>query len=167
LVNYGTYDRICHWRILSLNFAVSRWKVESWTVDSGRVIAVPHSAWRPNKVDIINKDRMGCSANRDAVTYQCPRWRTLIIVLALCGLTVSLATRTFHVKILPGVGVTSASAEPMRQHLNRDAMQWVAPIPIFTVIAVPTQYPSVAPVAPLLANIPFDAKQSNRPPPSC
>jgi hypothetical protein len=110
---------------------------------------------------------MGCSANRDAVTYQCPRWRTLIIVLALCGLTVSLATRTFHVKILPGVGVTSASAEPMRQHLNRDAMQWVAPIPIFTVIAVPTQYPSVAPVAPLLANIPFDAKQSNRPPPSC
>jgi len=110
---------------------------------------------------------MGWSANHEAVTYQGPRWRTLIIALALCGLTVSLATRTFHIKFHPGADVTSRSAQPMRQHLNCDAMQWVAPIPIFTVFEVPARYPNVAPAAPLPTGVIFDHKLSNRPPPSC
>jgi hypothetical protein len=110
--------------------------------------------------------RMGWSANHEAAKHQCARWRTLIVALALCGLTVSLATR-FHVTFHAGAGVASHSAEPMRQHLNGDAMQWGAPIPVFTLFEVPARYPNAAPPAPLLTGVVFDHKLFNRPPPSC
>jgi len=110
---------------------------------------------------------MGSSANRDGVTYRCSRWRVLIIVLAICGLTVSLATRTFHVKFVQGASVTSRSTPPMRQHLNRDAMRWVAPSPVFIVFEAPSEYLQEAPAAPRLPSVLFDESLSNRPPPSC
>lgn len=110
---------------------------------------------------------MGLSANHDRMAYHRPSWRVFIIVLAICGLSVSLATRTFHVKILQGTSVASHSAEPMRQHLNRDAMRWVAPIPVFIVFEAPSLYLPVAPAAPRLLSVLFDESLSNRPPPSC
>jgi hypothetical protein len=110
---------------------------------------------------------MGLSTNHDGLTDRCPRWRVFIIALAICGLSVSLATRTFHVKILQGTSITSHSAEPMRQHLNRDAMRWVAPIPVFIVFEAPSLYLQVAPAAPRLPSVLFDESLSNRPPPSC
>jgi hypothetical protein len=109
---------------------------------------------------------MGSSVNRDAAKYRCPHWRFLIVVLAICGLTVSVATRTFHLKILQCTTVTSHSAPPMRQHLDRDAMRWVAPIPVFIVFEAPTFYLPMAPAAPSLPSVLFDESLSNRPPPS-
>jgi len=108
---------------------------------------------------------MGPSANRDAVSYQCPRWRVLVIGLAICGITVSLATRTFHVKILPGTTVTAHSTQATRQHLNRDAMRWVAPVPVFIVFEVPSVDLETAPAAPGLPNVLFGESLYNRPPP--
>ena len=110
---------------------------------------------------------MSLWANDDIVARRCSRWRVLIIVLAICGLSISLATRTFHLKTLQGTTVSSDSAQPMRQHLNRDAMQWVAPIPVFTVLQVPAFPLPVAPPASLLLSVFFDESLSNRPPPSC
>jgi|ERR1700690_228231 len=110
---------------------------------------------------------MELPANHDEMTYRCPRWRVFIIVLAICGLSISLATRTFHVKILQGANVTSHSAVPMRQHLNLDAMRWVAPVAVFIVFEAPSLYLHVLPAAPPLPSVFFDESLSNRPPPSC
>ena len=57
-----------------------------------------------------------------------PRWQVLVIVLAICGLTVSLATRTFRLTIPNGVTAQSADSQAMRQHMARDAAQWTPPV---------------------------------------
>jgi len=95
------------------------------------------------------------------------RWRVFIIILAICGLTVSLATRTFRLRITVGVSVTSGDAQAMRQHLDKDAARWVPPVPIFAALQLPTFYPYVAPAGPPLASVLFDESLYNRPPPSC
>jgi hypothetical protein len=96
-----------------------------------------------------------------------PRWHAFIIALAICGLTVSLATRTFRLNSCQTATVTSHSTQTMRQHLDRDAVQWVPPAPVFTILQVPAFYPHVVPAIPSLPLVPIDESLSNRPPPSC
>jgi hypothetical protein len=94
------------------------------------------------------------------------QWQVFIIILAICGLTVSLATRTFRLNISHEISASSGDAHAMRQHMDRDATQWVPPAPLFTTLLVPTFYPYVAPAGPPLASILFDKSLYNRPPPS-
>jgi hypothetical protein len=96
-----------------------------------------------------------------------PRWRVLLIVLAICGLTVSLATRTFRLTIPHGVTAQSADSHPVRQHMDRDAAQWAPHVPILSTLQIPVFYPRVAPAGPPLPTVLFDESLSNRPPPSC
>ena len=105
--------------------------------------------------------------NRSEVTGACQGWRVFVVVVAIYGLTVSLATRTFRLKITYGVSVTSGDARAMRQHMVRDAERWVPPVPRFTAFAVPAFYPLVAPAGPPLASVLFEEMLYNRPPPSC
>lgn len=93
-------------------------------------------------------------------------WRVCIIVLAICSLTVSLATRTFRLKIPQGISVTSGVAHAMRQHIDRDAVGWVPPVPILANLQAPTFYPYVAPAGPPLASLLFGESLYNRPPPA-
>jgi len=92
--------------------------------------------------------------------------RIFLIGLAICGLTVSLATRTFRLSVPHGTTVSSGDAPAMRQHMDSDATHWVPPTPIFAVLEAPTSYPYVAPAGPPLASILFDKSLYNRPPPS-
>lgn len=110
---------------------------------------------------------MGQPQNCDGVNRLCQQTRALIILLAICGLTHSLATRTFRFRIPHGVSVTSGNTQAIRQHMDRDAVRWVAPVPLFTVLQVPTFYPYIAPAGPPLASVLFDKSRYNRPPPSC
>ncbi|HXY10632.1 MAG TPA: hypothetical protein VEI52_22535 [Terriglobales bacterium] len=110
---------------------------------------------------------MGQPHDRSQVRSACPGWQVFIIGFAICGLTVSLATRTFRLKVPHGVSVISGGAQAMRQHMNRDADRWVPPVPLFTPLQVPTFYPYVAPAGPPLASVLFEEKLYNRPPPSC
>ena len=94
-------------------------------------------------------------------------WRVfIIVVLAICGLTVSVATRTFRFKIAHSVSLSAGDTHAMRQHIDRDAANWVPPTPIFTPLELPTFYPYVAPAGPPLASVLFDKSLYNRPPPS-
>ncbi len=104
--------------------------------------------------------------NRDGLG-NAAKWRAFIIALAICGLTVSLATRTFRLTIRHSVTVTSRDAQAVRQHMDRDGAHWVPPVPAFTVLELPTFYPYVAPAGPPLATVLFDKSLYNRPPPSC
>ena len=95
------------------------------------------------------------------------RWCLLVILLAICGLTVSLATRTFRLTIPRGVTAQSADSHAVRQHLNRDAAQWAPSVPLLGILQAPVFYPRVAPAGPPIPGVPFDESLSNRPPPSC
>jgi hypothetical protein len=94
------------------------------------------------------------------------RWQALIVVLAICGLTVSLATRTFRLTVPHAITVKSGSAEAMRQHLNRDAVGWIPPIPVLSLLPQPASYRVVAPSGPPLPIILIHDSLYNRPPPS-
>jgi hypothetical protein len=99
---------------------------------------------------------------------QQPRWRLFVVVLAICGLTVSVATRTFRLTVPHGTNtVRSNSPHAMRQHLDRDAAKWVPPIPVLTTLKAPIFYPNVAPAVSPLPSVLFDKTLYNRPPPSC
>jgi hypothetical protein len=99
--------------------------------------------------------------------HQYLRWPVLVVVLAICGLTVSLATRTFRLTIPHAVTVKSNATQAMRQHLDRDAVRWVPPFPVLTTLQAPTFYPHMAPAGPPLPGTLFDESLYNRPPPSC
>ena len=101
------------------------------------------------------------------VGHQHPRWCVLVIVLAICGLTVSLATRTVRLTIPHGVTAQSADSHAMRQHMDRDAAPWAPPVPALGTLQAPVFYPRVAPAGPPIPSVLFDESLSNRPPPSC
>lgn len=94
------------------------------------------------------------------------RWRVLVIVLAICGLTVSLATRTFRLTFPHTPTVQSGAAQAIRQHMDRDAGNWTSPVPVSTPLPLPVFYPRFAPAGPPMPSVLFDESLSNRPPPS-
>jgi hypothetical protein len=92
----------------------------------------------------------------------------LVVALAVLSLTVSLATRTFHdMTASHRVSVRADSQQAMRQHLNKDAAHWPAPVFDFAVLDTPTFYPRVAPAGPPIPSLHFDESLYNRPPPTC
>ena len=98
---------------------------------------------------------------------QHPRWYVLVIILAICGLTVSVATRTFRLTIPHGATAQSGDSQAIRQHLARDAAQWAPPVRTLSTLQVPVFYPRVSPAGPPIPSVLFDESLSNRPPPSC
>jgi hypothetical protein len=94
-------------------------------------------------------------------------WRGALIGIVMFCLILSLATRTFHLTNSQSVTVQSSAARGMRQHMNRDAVGFVPPVPVFSTFRAPTAYPYVAPAGPPLAVILLDESLYNRPPPSC
>jgi hypothetical protein len=96
-------------------------------------------------------------------------FRTAIICLAICSLTVSLATRfTVPGSETPNLTVVRAHApETQRQRLLGDGLKWTAPTFSFTlfeprrsaVYAASAVFPST--------NLSSESWLYNRPPPSC
>lgn len=95
------------------------------------------------------------------------RWSLFVIFLAIFALTATLATRTSVPTDFHGTIAQSASTQATRQHLDGDAIQWVAPTPVLTALQVPSFYPRFSPAGPPLPNLLFDESLYNRPPPSC
>ena len=93
------------------------------------------------------------------------RWEVAIVVLAICGLTVSLATRTFRTRSSTGTIVKSVTQQPVRQHMDSDAAKWIPPVSTLTVLEVPVYYPRFAPAGPPLPRLYYEESLSNRPPP--
>ena len=91
-------------------------------------------------------------------------WQSLMLVV-VAALGVSLATRVCHVVYPHSVHVQASASEGMRQHMDRDATPWVAPVPSFTFLQTTTFYPKFAPAGPPLPATLFDQSLYNRPPP--
>ena len=94
----------------------------------------------------------------------------LVILLAVCSLIVNVATR-YSSSGNSGVGAvktvqTRASIEAKRQHLAKDAANWLPPVICFTVLQAPSSYPRIAPAGPPIPGLLLEESLYNRPPPA-
>jgi len=98
------------------------------------------------------------------------QWCVLVVVLAVCCLTLNVATRycsadassTFAVRTLHKHAITT----PARQRLTKDAATWIPPVVCSAVWCTPAFYPSIAPEEPSISRLSFEKSLYNRPPPS-
>lgn len=104
----------------------------------------------------------------EPVLYSRPNiWRVAVHVLILVALTGSLTTRVFHATIDHSQSVQSSAAQAMRQHMDRDAAEWVRPAPVLSVLHVPAFYFHVVPADQPFPNLLLEYSLHKRPPPAC
>ena len=94
-------------------------------------------------------------------------WRLAFVSVVMFSLVFTLATRTFRVTTSHSTAVQSNSPQAMRQHMDRDAFRWAAPVAKVTVLLAPTFYPRVAPAGPPIPTLLIEENLYNRPPPIC
>jgi hypothetical protein len=97
-------------------------------------------------------------------------WCALIVLMAVCSLTVSVATRysTPSTGQSPTVKTlrTQVSPEGLRQRLAQDAVTWMPPVVLLSVLEAPSFYPRTAPAGPPVPSLLLEESLYNRPPPS-
>jgi hypothetical protein len=98
-----------------------------------------------------------------------PRWRIAVIVLAICSLTASLATRytALGPEVQKVAAVKSQSLDVQRQRLLSNTLQWTAPASSFTLFQPPRPPVFAVPVIVPATNLSSENWLYNRPPPSC
>lgn len=98
------------------------------------------------------------------------RWWALMVLLAVCSLAVSVATRYTSAPADPDGATTTvrnhAAPEPGRQRLLQNAATWIPPFICSIVFDVPLSYSRVVPARPRVPNILLEDNLYNRPPPS-
>ena len=100
-------------------------------------------------------------------TDDCTVLRLAVVGVVIVALTGSLATRVFHGTFDQSWCVRSGTAQAMRQHLDRDALGWTAPVVHYAILDAPAFYPRVAPAGPPVRALLIEENLYNRPPPSC
>jgi hypothetical protein len=98
------------------------------------------------------------------------RWQSVLIAVAICALTLSVATRFWTSSTSQSQSVKSIDRrldEPKRQHLSKDATRWVEPTSDCGSIELPATIEARStPADPLLPQHVFSDSLYNRPPPS-
>jgi hypothetical protein len=101
---------------------------------------------------------------------RCRRWCALVILLAVCALTASVATRysyTQSASALTGKTLQKhLSPEPSRQRLSKNAANWIPPVVRSVTLQAPSSYPRIAPAGPPMPNLVLENSLYNRPPPT-
>ena len=97
------------------------------------------------------------------------RWCTAIVLIAICALTVSVATRygspvASDAKV--SVLQSQSSWEPGIQRLLNNAATWIPPVIISVLLHGPGFYPDVAPSRPIFRSVLLESDLFNRPPPT-
>lgn len=97
------------------------------------------------------------------------RWCTAIVLVAICALTVSVATR--YGSAVSGNDAaraieTHSSWEPGLQRLLDNAVTWIPPVVADAVFYAPAYYRHVAPSGPTVSSVVLEKNLYNRPPPA-
>ncbi len=95
-------------------------------------------------------------------------WHLLLIVVVVCSLTLSVATRfwapyLFQSHSVPSV--TSRVSQPKCQHLEKDTAYWVTPVVGFNFVETAHVESCLLPTRVPLPRAVFGESLSNRPPP--
>ncbi len=106
-------------------------------------------------------------AGREMSVRPVPWWRLAFVSVVMFSLVLTLATRTFSGTTFHSIVVRSDSPQAMRQHMDRDAVRWVAPVATITVAQVPVFSPRVILTGPSLPTLLLEENLYNRPPPAC
>ena len=97
------------------------------------------------------------------------RWCTAIVLIAVCALTVSVATR-YDSPVASDAKVSILQSqtawEPGIQRLLNNAATWVPPVIISVLLQDPGFYPHVAPSRPIFRSVLLESDLYNRPPPT-
>lgn len=110
---------------------------------------------------------VGNAEKRDIAVRSVAWWRLAFVSVVMFSLVVTLATRTFRGTTSHSIAVQSNSPQAMRQHMDRDAVGWTAPVAKMVVSQAPTFYPLVAPTGPPLPTFLIEENLYDRPPPTC
>lgn len=105
------------------------------------------------------------------------QWSALVVLLAVCCLTVNVATRySSPATALPNRTSVSSSSqiatlqnrliEHSRQRLQKTSIAWNPPLDRTISLEAPTFYPRIAPSGPPVAAVLLSESLYNRPPPS-
>jgi hypothetical protein len=98
------------------------------------------------------------------------KWCAAVVLVAVCSLIVSVATRYSYTCDAPSTTVKvvqiHTSPEAKRQRLAKDAADWMPPVIHFSVLHSPSSYPRIAPSGPPMPGLQFEESLYNRPPPS-
>jgi len=96
-------------------------------------------------------------------------WCALIVLVAVCSLTVSLATRYYAPLSIASQTIksvhTHASADAKKQRLAKDAIDWAPPLSRTDVLRIPTFYAVAIPPIPQIPNLFLQYSLYNHPPP--
>ena len=98
------------------------------------------------------------------------RWCAVVVLFAVCALTVSVTTRYTLSRGVSDNSVKTVrkhvSPEQSRQRLLKNAATWMPPVVSSSVLQAPTFYPRIAPAGPPIPRLFFEQNLYNRPPPS-
>jgi len=109
---------------------------------------------------------MAKGVNSDPSPWIVSRRRLFLVALVIFVLTVNIGTRTFRLKISHSATVEAGSTQGMRQHLERDAPSWVAPVlPVAILLVHPFHIPAAHPDG--FLSVLLQQRLFDRPPPSC
>jgi hypothetical protein len=102
----------------------------------------------------------------DVALHSAPWWRWALVSIVLVSLVLTLATRTFHTTLSYNTTIHAGATQAIRQHLDRDAVRWAAPVANITVSEIPAFYPRVTTSGIVLPSLLLEESLFNRPPPS-
>ena len=98
------------------------------------------------------------------------RWCTAIVLLVVCTLTISVATRYSSSQAPADETLTAAqphhSSTPGLQRLLNNAATWIPPVAETAVFHDPGHYPHITPSDAPISSVLLERNLYNRPPPS-
>jgi hypothetical protein len=100
---------------------------------------------------------------------RCRLLSVAIVVIAVCALTVSVATRYCYAGSSSAHATTTLhkhSSPQTTQRLSKDAATWIPPVFFSANLQAATFYPRVALAGPPIPGLFFEKSLYNRPPPS-
>jgi len=103
-------------------------------------------------------------------TGRCARWGAVMVLVAVCSLAISLATR-YSSAAIPFESASKTlqkhtTEQPSRQRLTNNAATWIPPVVVSALFYMPSTYPRVATSGPEVPSTTFVSSLYYRPPPS-
>jgi len=99
---------------------------------------------------------------------RCARWCAIVVLMAVCSLAISVATRYGSTECAPAAAKVSrihAVQEHGRQRLTKDAANWMPPVIVSAVLQEPASYTPGTCDGPALPDPSFATRPCYRPPP--